>query len=64
MMTQGPPALSSIHLSLLLILQELQEAKYLWKRIPVAEKEADQELAPIWEVGLWLFSLILRKGHH
>lgn len=48
------PALSQVHLASYLLAEQLDNARFLWKRLP-AGREADPELCAIWAVGkaLW-----------
>ncbi|KAI9917678.1 hypothetical protein PsorP6_013137 [Peronosclerospora sorghi] len=43
------------YLVLVLLCRDLNDARFLWKRIPLAMKEASEELQHVWEIGkaLW-----------
>ncbi|XP_053327223.1 COP9 signalosome complex subunit 8-like [Spea bombifrons] len=45
------PQVYSQLLALYLLHNDMNNARYLWKRIPPAIKSANAELAGIWEVG-------------
>ncbi|GJP50593.1 hypothetical protein CLOM_g9743 [Closterium sp. NIES-68] len=46
-----PAAIDSLHLLGLLHDGDLNEARFLWKRIPASVKEGDAELEATWRVG-------------
>jgi len=47
---QGTP-IYSIHLLVYLIQNNLNNARFLWKRIPTSEKQSKPELPAIWKIG-------------
>eukprot|EP01136_Pigoraptor_vietnamica_P035746 Opistho-1_new@101400 len=54
-MCVAPPAVYGLHLAGLLVLGDVDNARFLWKRIPQGVREAAPELRALWAVGqcLW-----------
>lgn len=45
-----------IHLAAYLLLEQLDNARFLWKRLPTEPRDADPELCALWAVGkaMWV----------